>query len=359
MKTNFYKKLIFSCMLMLAAFGSMAATKKTVASGDWFEPSNWSPAGVPFMEDTVIVSHEMTSADNIEFMASLFILENSGIVICDSMFAVLGNVISYGVLNTFSYLDEGGDSTIIYGDVVTPLMVISNLYSANYGEILADTLVMAESGHNYGYMEAAIFVAGATEFVNHSGAALYSTDMGIFSTITTNETGAHMELNFFMADISFTNDGTIEADMWMQMGGTVDGAGRFCIANCFQNSGDIGGTVDICDATPNDGSCDLNSGTIAGTVTFCEAIPCWTSVGIEERDAAVQVYPNPAHDFLRIQNAGSDVIWSVSDVNGKIWLTGNNLEGELVIDISALSTGVYILSLANGAEVTSHRFLRD
>jgi hypothetical protein len=64
-------KTLLTTLLLFGALNSFAAIKETISNGSWFNPSIWSPAGVPLLEDTVIVNHTITVTGNyVDFGAS-------------------------------------------------------------------------------------------------------------------------------------------------------------------------------------------------------------------------------------------------------------------------------------------------
>ena len=75
-------------LLLLTAIFSNAAIKETVANGSLFNPSIWSPAGVPLMEDTVIINHAITVTGNyVDFGASWLIVNQNGNITGDTTIA--------------------------------------------------------------------------------------------------------------------------------------------------------------------------------------------------------------------------------------------------------------------------------
>lgn len=60
------------------------------------------------------------------------------------------------------------------------------------------------------------------------------------------------------------------------------------------------------------------------------------------RTAAIRLYPNPAHDLLTIEAAGTI---SIRDLSGKLLLTAI-AAGEITLDVSNLPAGMYLLQMA-------------
>lgn len=82
---------------------------------------------------------------------------------------------------------------------------------------------------------------------------------------------------------------------------------------------------------------------------------CWmTNVGLEEaRERQIRIYPNPAKDYLRIENTGNNRIReiSISDITGREIMVIK--ECNRPINISSLASGVYIVKVIySGSEIT-------
>ncbi|MGE0636833.1 MAG: T9SS type A sorting domain-containing protein [Bacteroidia bacterium] len=74
------------------------------------------------------------------------------------------------------------------------------------------------------------------------------------------------------------------------------------------------------------------------------------SIGINDIDNTtnVQIYPNPTTSTLTIQNASG--LYHLSDITGKTLLSGLASGETFTLDISALSSGVYFLTLSEGGQ---------
>ena len=61
----------------------------------------------------------------------------------------------------------------------------------------------------------------------------------------------------------------------------------------------------------------------------------------------IQIYPNPAIDFVKVSNPGKYLInFELTDLKGKILLTGNVKKQSVVkIELTPFENGVYILTL--------------
>ncbi len=91
-----------------------------------------------------------------------------------------------------------------------------------------------------------------------------------------------------------------------------------------------------------------------------------TATGILSVNRAVfQVLPNPAQDYLSIENTGADATYSLSlyDLLGRLVIyqpaTGN-LSGKMTVDIRQLPAGLYLLNITGeGGKVSGFKIVKD
>ncbi len=88
------------------------------------------------------------------------------------------------------------------------------------------------------------------------------------------------------------------------------------------------------------------------------------SIGLNENNNNSLIgnfYPNPAQNLINVDykiiNNQEGIKWSVSDLNGKILLSGleTSTEGTLQINTSSLSGGIYLCSLQSGNDVLNKK----
>jgi N-acetylneuraminic acid mutarotase len=90
---------------------------------------------------------------------------------------------------------------------------------------------------------------------------------------------------------------------------------------------------------------------------FWQFNPTDNSIGLEEHNLEVKVYPNPAVDEVHIQSFGlpSDQLeLSIFDWNGKLLLKEDLLYLQQSINISHFPAGPYSLQISNGTQVIHH-----
>ncbi len=354
-------KTFFTLALFCAYYSTFATVKTTVADGNWFNAANWSPAGVPLMEDTVIVNHNMNAlGDKVEFGASWLIVTTSANIVCDSVFALHGNLRLIGTLNASLYADGDGDSTLVYGTLSGSTAALSNPVTFNYGVISCDSLVLGEEFHNYGLIETDFMTTGSgtAPLINHSAASIVVADSAIFSAEVVNEVNAEMVMGSLMTDILITNNGEISCESWSHLSGLANGTGKYCVQGCFQNFADIEGTLDICDASPG-AFCDWDFGTIASSITFCASSPCGNSLGVDESTFELTIYPNPAASYIMMEHVEIGSQWTILDLNGKQIASGKVIGATTQIDVSGMSSGLYMVEVQNENKRIINRFIKN
>jgi len=73
-------------------------------------------------------------------------------------------------------------------------------------------------------------------------------------------------------------------------------------------------------------------------------IDCETGIPNGPLAASINVFPNPANDYVTIRNNGTaNVNYSIVDATGRLVLNGILAKGENVISISGFANGVYIV----------------
>ncbi|WP_034259176.1 T9SS type A sorting domain-containing protein [Altibacter lentus] len=99
------------------------------------------------------------------------------------------------------------------------------------------------------------------------------------------------------------------------------------------------------------------------TCTFELTVETVLGVNDTSLDNAIVMYPNPARDILTISNTSNIVLEkaTIYDINGKrintIDLRG--MQGEKVIDVSALASGVYVVEIASEQASVVKRLIKE
>ena len=332
------KKINIILFLVTIQCSLIASTKISIANGDWFNPSVWSPSGVPNLSDSVIINSNITFNVNLDarFSAKKAFIVN---------------------LNA-SIKSIGMDDSLILGDVN---------YLINNGEIYAAEIIWSNISvfmKNTGVIKSAGNIGDSGLFYNESGGLIQVGQNLITSDNFINKAGGIITTFALNSNDSFTNNGDITTDEWIN-GATVYGTtGKYCIANTFNNSYTITGSSDICDATPGV-SPDSNTGTISSSITYCALGSCATSITSinEYKSNNFKIYPNPATNYLIIQlneNVTTFINYEISNVLGEIIYksTGTNHSENLKINVNPFLNGIYFLKIKYEKESTTIKFIK-
>lgn len=354
-------KLIATIFFLFTISTLFGAVKTTVADGDWFNANNWLPSGVPLMEDTVIINHNITiSGQVVDYGAQWMIVNANASLVSDTIFALHGNLKMYGMFDIQNLAVGDGDSTLVYGSVYGVYFSPGNNNNINYGSIYSDSLIAGADFNNYGLIDCLTLVAGGNYFINHSLADVIATGMSTFSNSanTYNQVNANMTLGELVTGEDFINDGNVTCTNWTHGSGIVNGnAGNFCVSQCFINSSTINGNIDICDATPST-MCDFNFGTIAGTVTFCTVGSCVDDATITEISNETNIYPNPAVTEINLKGLTENANFAIVSLTGATLISGVCTESNLKIDVSFFEAGIYFAIVQNAKGKSTYKFIK-
>lgn len=345
MKTNLTKSVIALSILLFLSNLIFAQTKVTNAGGDWFNPAIWSPAGVPFMADSVIINHHVTFNQTLDARPA-----------AQKMFKVNLNASlkSVGaddslILGVDDYLINRGEINaqfIAWGDI--------NIYASNTGTIKA-TKDIAESDVFYNeagaLLQTGFYLSTSGNFLNKTNAKIIAGVQLNTSGDFTNQIGAIIVVTTsLVTSDDLLNNGDITTSGWINSGYVTGTTGRFCVANNFINAQNIAGTVDICDATPNT-MYDINSGTIALSVTYCQNGPCAQVItGIKQNEQPTRklnIFPNPSNGKFFMSAEQGMQIKVFNDLAEEVF-KGNASNDFTEIDLSKQSKGIYFLEIFDG-----------
>ena len=339
-------KQLFTLCTFLSIYTVAATVKTTVASGSWFDPSTWNPAGVPLFEDTIVIAHDVTIYGNsVDFGANWLIVNSPASIVSDTIVGFHGNLRLDGLIDARTFAIGDGDSTLIYGTMDGDMFAAGNPININYGIVQCDSLSAGDDFDNYGFLNLQFFVTGGPAFINHTGSSMAVAGQCTFSADVNNQAGAYMVLGDLTTEGLLTNDGDITITNWTHGSGTATGTGgKFCITGCFVNADQISGTIDICDATPGT-ICDMDFGSIAATVTFCAVGPCSDNVGIDERHMRPMAFPNPTSGSIMVDNLQPGSFYELSNLAGQRIAAGVVEAEQLQLDLSASEAGIYLFKI--------------
>lgn len=84
--------------------------------------------------------------------------------------------------------------------------------------------------------------------------------------------------------------------------------------------------------------------------------PC---LSVAENTVDWNVYPNPSSTIITIETAQADFEVTLRDLNGKILQTETSTTNQLILDVSGLAAGAYIVELKQGANTQIERIIKN
>lgn len=86
----------------------------------------------------------------------------------------------------------------------------------------------------------------------------------------------------------------------------------------------------------------------------------YSTVDIKEHEiSGSKIYPNPATNILTVETYNDKGTYQLQDVTGKVLLSGNVTANKFSLDISALSKGIYLLSLIDGEQQVNKKIVKE
>lgn len=83
------------------------------------------------------------------------------------------------------------------------------------------------------------------------------------------------------------------------------------------------------------------------------------STSIPENERYFSVFPNPSKGIVTLETAISSGFYQVSDIAGKTLMQGKVTAERFTIDISALSSGIYFISVTNGEKQVNAKVVKE
>jgi PKD repeat protein len=102
---------------------------------------------------------------------------------------------------------------------------------------------------------------------------------------------------------------------------------------------------------------EYGSDTISGNVDVGCAPSSIDNPSAEENK--FKCYPNPVSGILTIETETAKGIYQLQDITGKLLLSGNVTATKFSLDISALSKGIYLLSLFDGEQQVNRKIVKE
>jgi hypothetical protein len=127
------------------------------------------------------------------------------------------------------------------------------------------------------------------------------------------------------------------------------------LAGSLDTSGTSGGTFNYT-YTASNGFCPDESTTVAVVVNA----GCDFTAGITDLAAGFELYPNPTRSTVQLtwMTAGNAKVL-LTDLNGKVLSSQQVAEQETMLDLSAYTPGVYIVTIQTGDQVLTQRIVKQ
>lgn len=322
-------------LVILPALSYSQAVRTTIADGLATNPLIWDCTCIPFINDSIIVNHNVTLNVDYGFTDGAVVINASGKVIGDSP--------------TRAFAFSGTANFVNHGEFDVARTAFFGGTAINTGTFAADSfytdISTAQGWVSNGDMNIANSYWNRGTFVLGSGAELIVGD------------------NFYNGDsiapgvnAVLVNDGAIRVNLDFANADTIRGTGQFCINGTSLNIGIISGTQDFCDISPGGSAVDLNLGTVDASVQICSS-PC--TIGIDgEEEISFSAYPNPVKNQLRFKS-DDPIEVSIYDISGRlIWNSSEENESHIV-DVSTLSPGSYVYVVSNMKISSAGRFIKE
>lgn len=315
--------------LFLPFIGISQTTRVTVQNGDFMNPLNWTPIGLPTNGDSLVLDHDMIMSNNIWYTDGAIHIRSTGSLIEDAT-------------DRSFWIDGGG----LYNEGVftTHLLWLSTGIIDNSGTMASiDSIWNQSTIINAGEIQVYDILNDQTGDFGNSGRLTVTNNFnnqGVF--YNGNEVSVDNDFsncNIQSMDAYFENDGVfcIAADMTNCIGDTLDGSGDYYIGGSSSNFGDFIGTFNF--YTPS-GTIGV-PGNIEGGVTVGIG-SC--SLSIETTELAhLSIYPNPSTGIVTVSI--NQVEYVIFDVSGRMVLNGK-VENN-TIDLSSLDEGIYTVQIGN------------
>lgn len=395
MKTKIYLLLI-AFILMFNLNKAQTITSNT--NGNWMNPLIWSCFCVPVLgynATSITINH------NVALDTSMAV--NSGTLTVSSSGSLVGNNSTRDLLINGGTFTNSGTTDIRYllaqtgsftnNGTLHITAFSNNVNFGNYGSIInADSITNYGSFTNYpgsvlqvdslsnfgtfinsGVETHTAFTNFAT-FTNNNYIGFYDfTNFGTFinsdsligsndffnTGVFTNQANGVLTLSnsFLNADslnhyAVFVNEGKVTVGNNWYNSDTVKGvSGSFSVQNLSGNSGFMKGSFDFCDLTPPANAPFIDyiaGGSISSNITWCTA----TSFKSVAQNLEFAVFPNPAGNSLNIKTEELFFMVEIINATGEKIYSGNN---SLQIDLSQLSSGMYIFIAKDSSGNISHR----
>lgn len=209
------------------------------------------------------------------------------------------------------------DALACVGDTIGLSAQNADVYSWTNGGTLANTQIIASA-------DSLMIVLGTDTITGCSSSDSVFIDVNAYPVVV-----------FSMTNDTICNNGGNISLSGTPVGGTYVGTG---VTGSTLDPLALSGTNNITYTYTDGNGCSDND--IANYLV----INC---LGLEDLpQKTVNIYPNPANEFIWVSTDQMDMHYSIMDLSGKVVAKGN-LNNEKKVDVQGLTTGIYILTLQN------------
>lgn len=415
------KKLLLLIPTLIFVITINAQTYTSVSDGNWTDPSNWSPAGVPTPGTIVIIDHDIIldtdygyssgsitinsgaslvqNAAGRNFAVSGGTLDNAGSIEIDNIGTYSGNINNsgimsailfynsaifenYGIINQTDSIQNDGTLNNYVGSTIDVLRLLNNNSFLNEGNFLAFELYNDGYLDNQGTIDLTRLTnadttmqTGYLYFDDMTNSGYFYNNGECYGTNDITNMGYFHHLNVFTLDQDFFNSDSVNGEAYffieslVSIGNdfyntdTIDGTsnGQFCITNSTGNEGVMTGNFDFCDLTPPATApfIDYNIGSIGNNITYCST-PCNTFV-ISNEKSNFKLYPNPVKDIINIDIPEKFNIKKITISNslGEQILSTNKQTETFSFDLSNYSSAVYFINIVTNTNTHKFKVIKE
>jgi hypothetical protein len=104
----------------------------------------------------------------------------------------------------------------------------------------------------------------------------------------------------------------------------------------------------------------LSTWIIDGNSCFCEVPATCLTISIDETElntSGFSMYPNPANNTLYITTKTNNAVVNIYNITGKVILTKNLLQGENLINVSRLASGIYLARFESDNKIDTKKLI--
>ena len=83
-----------------------------------------------------------------------------------------------------------------------------------------------------------------------------------------------------------------------------------------------------------------------------------TGLNSIEEHSSIAVFPNPTNSWINIRTEERLIDYSITDMQGKIWLARNRINSREPIQISELSSGMYVINVRTEKGIGTNKFVK-